>query len=103
MSSFFEPSLWEGEWYKDAACAKWDVDPEIFALRKRGAPSRINPDPWTEARKVCGRCPVRNQCLEDVLASDPTGDMERYELFQGGLTPGELTVLRRRRMRKVNV
>jgi WhiB family redox-sensing transcriptional regulator len=98
----FQPSIWEPEWWKEAACAHWGVDPEIFAAKKRGRPTTRAQDPWAEAKKVCGRCPVRKKCLDDVLSSDPTGDSGRYEMFQGGLSPDELTMLRRRMTRRAN-
>jgi len=41
------------------------------------------------AKSVCGRCPVRNDCLADALASD-----ERFGIW-GGLTERERRSLRR--------
>ena len=67
------------EWQKDALCA--ETDPEAFHPEKGGS----NRD----AKKVCGRCDVRSQCLEYALDND-----ERHGIW-GGLSERE-----RRRLRK---
>jgi WhiB family transcriptional regulator, redox-sensing transcriptional regulator len=68
------------DWRRDAACA--DVDPEIFY------PLDLDPTgpAVTAARHVCADCPVRLDCLLDVL------DGEDPALRWGvtaGLTPDE--------------
>ncbi len=71
----------EGElgWQTDALCAQ--TDPEAFFPEKGGS--------TRDAKKVCGACNVRAQCLEYALAND-----ERFGIW-GGLSERE-----RRRLRK---
>ncbi|WP_125610624.1 WhiB family transcriptional regulator [Specibacter cremeus] len=71
----------EGElgWQSDALCAQ--TDPEAFFPEKGGS--------TRDAKKVCGACNVRAQCLEYALAND-----ERFGIW-GGLSERE-----RRRLRK---
>lgn len=71
----------EGElgWQGDALCAQ--TDPEAFFPEKGGS--------TRDAKKVCGACNVRAQCLEYALAND-----ERFGIW-GGLSERE-----RRRLRK---
>lgn len=71
----------EGElgWQGDALCAQ--TDPEAFFPEKGGS--------TRDAKKVCGVCNVKAQCLEYALAND-----ERFGIW-GGLSERE-----RRRLRK---
>ncbi|ALE93917.1 transcription factor WhiB [Arthrobacter alpinus] len=71
----------EGElgWQTDALCAQ--TDPEAFFPEKGGS--------TRDAKKVCGACNVKGQCLEYALAND-----ERFGIW-GGLSERE-----RRRLRK---
>ncbi|NKX50088.1 WhiB family transcriptional regulator [Arthrobacter deserti] len=71
----------EGElgWQADALCAQ--TDPEAFFPEKGGS--------TRDAKKVCGACTVRAQCLEYALANE-----ERFGIW-GGLSERE-----RRRLRK---
>lgn len=71
----------EGElgWQTDALCAQ--TDPEAFFPEKGGS--------TRDAKKVCGSCNVRSQCLEYALSND-----ERFGIW-GGLSERE-----RRRLRK---
>lgn len=66
-------------WQSDALCAQ--TDPEAFFPEKGGS--------TRDAKKVCGSCNVRSQCLEYALAND-----ERFGIW-GGLSERE-----RRRLRK---
>ncbi|MDQ0691938.1 hypothetical protein QF047_002898 [Arthrobacter sp. W4I7] len=78
----FQPDFGdEGElgWQTDALCAQ--TDPEAFFPEKGGS--------TRDAKKVCGACNVRSQCLEYALAND-----ERFGIW-GGLSERE-----RRRLRK---
>jgi len=70
------------EWTTDALCAQ--VDPELF-YPESGAPNR-------DAKRVCGRCEVRAECLAYALAN-----RERFGVW-GGTTERE-----RRRMRRAPV
>jgi WhiB family redox-sensing transcriptional regulator len=66
-------------WQTDALCAQ--TDPEAFFPEKGGS--------TRDAKKVCGTCTVRADCLEYALAND-----ERFGIW-GGLSERE-----RRRLRK---
>lgn len=68
-------------WAEDALCAQ--VDSEIFFPEKGGS--------TREAKLVCGRCPVKAECLADALATD-----ERFGV-RGGLSERERRQLRDRR------
>ena len=65
-------------WRLDALCA--ETDPEAFFPEKGGS--------TREAKRVCGGCAVRMECLESALAND-----ERFGIW-GGLSERE-----RRRVR----
>lgn len=71
----------EGElgWQADALCAQ--TDPEAFFPEKGGS--------TRDAKKVCGACTVKAQCLEYALSND-----ERFGIW-GGMSERE-----RRRLRK---
>ena len=78
-SAFVRPAT--SSWLPRAACAPADVDPAWF-----------HPAPWespSRAREVCGRCPVRAECLADALET-----RERFGI-RGGLTPEERSAWRR--------
>lgn len=66
-------------WQADALCAQ--TDPEAFFPEKGGS--------TRDAKKVCGSCPVKQQCLEYALSND-----ERFGIW-GGMSERE-----RRRLRK---
>jgi WhiB family transcriptional regulator, redox-sensing transcriptional regulator len=66
-------------WQERALCAQ--TDPEAFFPEKGGS--------TRDAKKVCGACNVRSQCLEYALSND-----ERFGIW-GGLSERE-----RRRLRK---
>ena len=66
------------QWRLDALCA--ETDPEAFFPEKGGS--------TREAKRVCGGCAVRMECLEYALAND-----ERFGIW-GGLSERE-----RRRVR----
>lgn len=60
-------------WRVDALCAQ--TDPEVF-FPERG-------DSGARAKRICGECPVRLQCLDNAMASD-----EHFGIW-GGLTEKE--------------
>ena len=66
-------------WQEKALCAQ--TDPEAFFPEKGGS--------TREAKRVCGSCEVRAECLEYALQND-----ERFGIW-GGLSERE-----RRRMRR---
>jgi WhiB family transcriptional regulator, redox-sensing transcriptional regulator len=67
-------------WQEEALCAQ--TDPEAFFPEKGGS--------TREAKRVCGRCDVRGECLEYALAND-----ERFGIW-GGLSERERRRLKRR-------
>jgi len=71
----------EGElaWQAEALCAQ--TDPEAFFPEKGGS--------TRDAKRVCGVCPVREECLKYAMDND-----ERFGIW-GGLSERE-----RRRLRK---
>jgi WhiB family redox-sensing transcriptional regulator len=78
------------EWMDRAACADTPNDlwfPDDFECSR--------PD-WGPARKVCGGCPVRSECLEFALGFPE--DRDRHGMF-GGLTPLERGQVRYDRLR----
>lgn len=71
-------------WQDSALCAQ--TDPRLWFLESGGSA--------VLARRVCGRCPVKAECLADVMA---------YEAEHGwgpgiyaGLTPRQRSAMRRR-------
>ncbi|THJ67880.1 WhiB family transcriptional regulator [Arthrobacter echini] len=69
----------ELSWQTDALCAQ--TDPEAFFPEKGGS--------TRDAKKVCGSCRVRSECLEYALDKD-----ERFGIW-GGLSERERRRLRR--------
>ena len=67
-------------WQERALCAQ--TDPEAFFPEKGGS--------TREAKKVCGGCDVRSECLDFALAHD-----ERFGIW-GGLSERERRKLKRR-------
>ncbi len=56
------------DWRQSSACAEVDVDPDLFF------PTSSEVEKTTQAKKVCGGCPVRQQCLAWALeAKQDTG------------------------------
>jgi WhiB family redox-sensing transcriptional regulator len=66
-------------WQVEALCAQ--TDPEAFFPEKGGS--------TREAKRVCGRCDVRGDCLSYALAHD-----ERFGIW-GGLSERERRRLKR--------
>jgi WhiB family redox-sensing transcriptional regulator len=67
-------------WRELGLCAQ--TDPEAF-FPEKGASAR-------EAKRICSRCEVRLECLDDAIRSD-----ERFGIW-GGLSERERRTLRRR-------
>lgn len=67
-------------WQTDSLCAQ--TDPEAFFPEKGGS--------TRDAKKICGACEVRTECLEYALAND-----ERFGIW-GGLSERERRKLRKR-------
>ncbi len=83
-----EENGWQG-WRHQAACR--DLDTNLFFPDGEGAGVAAQ---VAEAKAVCARCPVREDCLDFALASD-----QSYGIF-GGLTETERRSLRRRLARQ---
>lgn len=67
-------------WQEQALCAQ--TDPEAFFPEKGGS--------TREAKRVCGTCEVRSECLEYALSND-----ERFGIW-GGLSERERRKLKKR-------
>ena len=70
----------EPGWQERALCAQ--TDPEAFFPEKGGS--------TREAKRICGRCDVKAECLEYALEHD-----ERFGIW-GGLSERERRRLKRR-------
>lgn len=68
-------------WQYDALCAQ--TDPEAFFPEKGGS--------TREAKSICAKCPVREQCLEWALDHD-----ERFGIW-GGLSERERRKVKKER------
>lgn len=77
-----------GEWSDQAACRSVS-DPDLFFPDGWG--TKAHRQQVAEAKAVCGRCPVRAECLNDAL------DRADVHGVAGGLTPEEREPLLRRR------
>jgi WhiB family redox-sensing transcriptional regulator len=73
----------ERDWRSDALCTQ--IDPDLFFPKKGDAGQA------KQARAVCARCPVREQCLTAALEAD-----ERFGIF-GGLSVRQRDALKRER------
>jgi len=67
-------------WQADALCAQ--TDPEAFFPEKGGS--------TRDAKRICGQCEVKSECLEYALKND-----ERFGIW-GGLSERERRKLKRR-------
>lgn len=76
------------EWMAQAACL--GEDPDLFFPVSSTGPGLAQVE---EAKEVCGRCPVRDECLAYALATGQTSGI------WGGLTEAERLILLRRRPR----
>jgi len=73
------------DWIVRAACR--DVDPALFFAKRR-----IND---AEAKNICWRCPVREACLTDAMATEARMSLSDTWGVLGGLDAAQR--LRRRR------
>lgn len=62
-------------WTTSALCAQ--VDPEMWFPEKGGVG-------YAPARRICMRCPVRPECLDDAMTSETPGERNG---MRAGLTP----------------
>ncbi|MFF3763784.1 WhiB family transcriptional regulator [Streptomyces sp. NPDC001922] len=75
-------------WRQSAACI--DEDPELFFPIGTSGPAALQAE---EAKAVCARCPVTDQCLEWALENNQDSGV------WGGLEENERRALRRRNAR----
>jgi WhiB family redox-sensing transcriptional regulator len=68
------------EWEEQALCRNIEDQGLFFPEHNNRSPAR--------AKRMCGRCPVRDQCLEAALTND-----ERFGIW-GGMTERERSELR---------
>lgn len=73
-------------WLNEASCTKPGVDPNIF-FASRGEVTKL-------AKKICKRCVVREQCLDNALKTFDTFSGEEDEGIIGGTSPRERKILR---------
>ncbi|WP_128381525.1 WhiB family transcriptional regulator [Streptomyces cavernae] len=78
-------------WRERAACLR--VDPDLFFPLGNG---RLTLAQIYEAKAVCGRCPVVEQCLNWAV------QVGQVEGVWGGTTESERRAMRRCRARQVN-
>ena len=79
------------DWREAAACV--DEDPDLFfPATSNGADGA-----WVIPRRICSGCPVKAECVDDVMAREgiSTSSMYRYGMW-GGLTPSDRQTLGRR-------
>ncbi|MEV1070163.1 WhiB family transcriptional regulator [Streptomyces sp. NPDC050263] len=76
-------------WRERAACLR--VDPDLFFPVGHTGPAL---DQIEEAKAVCGRCPVLEQCRDWAV------EVGQVEGIWGGTTESERRALRRRRIRR---
>ncbi|HVE92200.1 MAG TPA: WhiB family transcriptional regulator [Actinomycetota bacterium] len=79
----------ENDWRADAVCK--GMDPEIFFSPDQFETKQDKDDREAVAKEACGRCPVREPCLDYSYKAG-----ERYGIW-GGLTEQERRALARRR------
>lgn len=79
-------------WRERAACLR--VDPELFFPIGNSGPALVQID---EAKAVCGRCSVMEQCLNWALRAG------QVDGIWGGTTESERRALRRRQVRRRTV
>lgn len=72
------------EWYERALCA--EVDGDLWFPEAGGISSET-----AQAKEICGRCPVKEECLEEALVNNVT-----YGIW-GQTTPVERNELRKLR------
>jgi hypothetical protein len=75
-----------GPWVEQALCGSVKHPDDWFpeAGSRRGTKVELNA--WRPAKRVCGRCPVRRECLTSALVSESSGLAAGV---WGGLTPSE--------------
>lgn len=75
------------DWRAAALCAAYGTDPEVFYPIDTGPAGELA---VARAKRVCAGCPVRAECLTDVMAAEDPA--ERWGVC-GGLSADERTAL----------
>lgn len=79
------PKRPEAGWQEQAQCRDLplgaDYDP-FFMLDEE----RFTPNKWDTAKRICGECPVRRECLQDAIATE-AAETFRVLGFRAGMTP----------------
>jgi WhiB family redox-sensing transcriptional regulator len=78
-------------WAEFATCHAEDVDGDLFYPVSYSSPE------VEEARKICGRCPVADACLQDALDKEGQKDAKSRHGICGGRTPRERVALSKKR------
>lgn len=74
-------------WWERGECRT--ADPRIFDGKA---------SPWSDAKRLCRRCPVQAECLEYVLSLPLDSHVQGTERsYAAGFTPKELDMIRRKR------
>lgn len=76
-------------WHERAACLR--VDPDLFFPVGNSGPALVQID---EAKAVCGRCPVAQQCLSWAVEAG------QVDGIWGGMTESERRAVSRRKVRR---
>ncbi|MEU8920038.1 WhiB family transcriptional regulator [Kitasatospora sp. NPDC048545] len=82
-------------WEEFATCHVENVDGDLFYPTSYSSPE--GKDQVEEARRVCGRRPVADACLQDALDREGQKDAKNRHGICGGHTPSERVRLSRKR------
>lgn len=77
------------EWLREAACT--GMDTEIFYS--------VDGDSQDTAMATCLTCPVRRECLEHAIATEPSGSKLLVHGIRGGARPQDRIRIRNERKR----
>lgn len=88
------PRAWH--WRDDAACMGWAA---LFLPRVDHGPKYIAST--VAAKKICDRCPVRDTCLDEAMATETWTDDRSRAGVRGGRTPKERADTARRQRRGI--
>ncbi|HET7320810.1 MAG TPA: WhiB family transcriptional regulator [Candidatus Saccharimonadales bacterium] len=78
-------------WHQFIACK--DINPLVFERKAANEPWKDFEKRIAIARVACGRCLVKDVCLDDAL------EHKDFELFRGGMSGDDIETISRRRQR----
>lgn len=87
----FYPPPSDPQWGARALCA--DLDPAVMAPHDE---DRVGVD---LARRICGNCPARQDCLMAAMGEEGGDETHLRDGVRGGLTPAERYTAHRRRFK----